>query len=82
MVEMIEDMDSLDDKLFGNAFKRNSSAENSKRRITFAGSHNNLILLNMCNFVYHLREIHINIFNKIYFFFIFIDYIYLLIFTL
>ncbi|XP_012216411.1 fas-binding factor 1-like [Linepithema humile] len=36
MVEMVEDMDSLDDKLFGDAFKRNSSTENSKRRITFA----------------------------------------------
>jgi len=38
MVEMVEDMDSLDDKLFSNAFKRNPSAENSKKRITFAGS--------------------------------------------
>jgi len=38
MIEMVEDMDSLDDKLFSNAFKRNPSAENSKKRITFAGS--------------------------------------------
>ncbi|XP_025986119.1 golgin subfamily A member 4 isoform X1 [Solenopsis invicta] len=33
---MVEDMDSLDDKLFNNAFRRNPSAENGKKRITFA----------------------------------------------
>ncbi|XP_014470107.1 PREDICTED: trichohyalin-like [Dinoponera quadriceps] len=33
---MVEDMDSLDDKLFNNAFKRNPSSEDSRRRITFA----------------------------------------------
>jgi hypothetical protein len=32
---MVEDMDSLDDKLFNNAFRRNPSTE---KRITFAGS--------------------------------------------
>jgi len=39
MVKMVEveDMDSLDDKLFSNAFRRNPPAENSKKRITFAG---------------------------------------------
>lgn len=37
IVEMMEDMDSLDDKLFGNAFKKNPSVENGKKRITFAG---------------------------------------------
>ncbi|XP_011697457.1 PREDICTED: fas-binding factor 1 homolog isoform X2 [Wasmannia auropunctata] len=36
MTEMVEDMDSLDDKLFSNAFRRNPSAENGKKRITFA----------------------------------------------
>lgn len=36
MVEMVEDMDNLDDKLFS-AFKRNSSTENVKKKITFAG---------------------------------------------
>lgn len=35
MVEMVEDMDNLDDKLFS-AFKRNSSTENVKKKITFA----------------------------------------------
>ncbi|XP_012534845.2 golgin subfamily A member 4 isoform X1 [Monomorium pharaonis] len=33
---MVEDMDSLDDKLFSNAFRRNPSVENDKKRITFA----------------------------------------------
>ncbi|XP_071627650.1 uncharacterized protein Twy [Temnothorax longispinosus] len=36
MVDMVEDMDSLDDKLFSNAFRRNPTAENGKKRITFA----------------------------------------------
>ncbi|XP_077265933.1 fas-binding factor 1 twitchy isoform X1 [Temnothorax americanus] len=37
MVDMVEDMDSLDDKLFSNAFRRNPPpAENGKKRITFA----------------------------------------------
>ncbi|XP_032676938.1 trichohyalin-like [Odontomachus brunneus] len=33
---MVEDMDSLDDKLFNNAFKRNPSSEDGRKRITFA----------------------------------------------
>ncbi|GAB1863771.1 Fas-binding factor 1 [Camponotus japonicus] len=36
MIEMMEDMDNLDDKLFSNAFKRNPSMEDGKKRITFA----------------------------------------------
>ncbi|KAL6434459.1 hypothetical protein ACFW04_006100 [Cataglyphis niger] len=36
MVEMVEDMDNLDDKLFNNTFKRNPSMEDGKKRITFA----------------------------------------------
>jgi len=37
MIEMMEDMDNLDDKLLSNAFKRNPSMEDGKKRITFAG---------------------------------------------
>lgn len=33
---MVEDMDSLDDRLFSNAFRRNPPSENGKKRITFA----------------------------------------------
>lgn len=36
MVETVEDMDNLDDKLFSNAFKRNLSMEDGKKKITFA----------------------------------------------
>ncbi|XP_020299137.1 golgin subfamily A member 4-like isoform X2 [Pseudomyrmex gracilis] len=36
MVDTVEDMDSLDDKLFGNASKRNPFMEDSRKRITFA----------------------------------------------
>jgi len=37
MAETLEDMDSLDGKLFGNAFKRNPP-DDGKKRITFAGA--------------------------------------------
>lgn len=37
MVETVEDMNSLDDKLFGDTFKRNPPLEDGKKRITFAG---------------------------------------------
>jgi len=37
MAETVEDMDSLDGKLFGNAFKRNPP-DDGKKRITFAGA--------------------------------------------
>lgn len=37
MIDTIEDMDNLDDKLFSNAFKRNPPMEDGKKKITFAG---------------------------------------------
>ncbi|XP_072767189.1 uncharacterized protein Twy isoform X2 [Anoplolepis gracilipes] len=36
MVEIVEDMDNLDDKLFSSTFKRNPSTEDGKKKITFA----------------------------------------------
>ncbi|KAG5330881.1 FBF1 factor, partial [Acromyrmex heyeri] len=42
---MMEDMDSMDDKLFNNAFKRNPSIENSRKRITFADEDDPLVSL-------------------------------------
>ncbi|XP_011065412.1 PREDICTED: probable E3 ubiquitin-protein ligase bre1 [Acromyrmex echinatior] len=41
----MEDMDSLDDKLFNNAFRRNPSIENSRKRITFADEDDPLVSL-------------------------------------
>jgi len=34
----MEDIDNMDDKLFNNAFRKNPSIENNRKRITFAGS--------------------------------------------
>ncbi|KAL6266223.1 hypothetical protein P5V15_003083 [Pogonomyrmex californicus] len=36
MIEVVEDMDSLDDKLLSNVFRRNPPVENGKKRIIFA----------------------------------------------
>jgi len=36
----MEDIDNMDDKLFNNAFRKNPSIENNRKRITFAGSKN------------------------------------------
>ncbi|XP_018348196.1 PREDICTED: golgin subfamily A member 4-like isoform X2 [Trachymyrmex septentrionalis] len=42
---MMEDMDSMDNKLFSNAFRRNPSIENGRKRITFADEDDPLVSL-------------------------------------